>query len=363
LKGRFLIVLQRNEYTLFAEDLDHILEHTRDAWESLRGERIFITGGTGFFGAWLVESFLWANDRLDLGAKAVVLTRSPEATRRRAQHLASHPALHYHPGDVRSFSFPTGSFSHIIHAATAASAKLNNESPTIMLDTIVAGTQRVLEFAEECNAKRFLLTSSGAVYGRQPSELTHVAEDFTGSPDSLNPASAYGEGKRAAELLCAIHHQQYGLNACIARCFAFVGPYLPLDIHFAVGNFLRDALDGSIISVQGDGRPYRSYLYAADLAAWLWTILFRGHTCRPYNVGSDLAVSIAETANAVAKLTGNASKVHIAKTADATVPATRYVPSIERARRELDLDAWIPFDEALRRTFAWQQYKVCRLAG
>jgi dTDP-glucose 4,6-dehydratase len=251
----------------------------------------------------------------------------------------------------------------VIHAATEASAALNEQSPEAMLDTITSGTQRMLEFAADCNASRFLLTSSGAVYGRQPSDVTHVDEDYAGAPDPLSPSSAYGEGKRMAELLCALHHRRHGLDIGIARCFAFVGPYLPLDAHFAVGNFLRDALEGRSIDVQGDGCPYRSYLYAADLAAWLWTILFRAPSCRPYNVGSDRAVSIAETAAETVHLTRGQSAVRIAKQPDPSVPAPRYVPSIDRARRELGLDVLIPFSEALQRTFAWHQRSTHRMAG
>ena len=354
---------QLNSYSLPAEDLDHVLDHTRDAWETLRGERIFITGGTGFFGQWLVESFLWANERLNLDAHAVVLSRRPEAALQRSPQLALHSALSYCAGDVRDFAFPAGTFSHVIHAATEASAKLNEQSPNVMLDTIVAGTRRVLEFADKCGAKRLLLPSSGAVYGRQPPALSHVSEDYTGSPDPMSPASAYGEGKRMAELLCAIHCRENKFDACIARCFAFVGPYLPLDVHFAIGNFLRDALHGGPIQVQGDGRPYRSYLYAADLAAWLWTILFKGISCRPYNVGSDQAISIVEAANAAADLVANKAEVHVAKQADSSTPAPRYVPSIDRAKQELGLDVWIPFSDAMRRTFAWHQRETRRFAA
>src|SRR5512143_1810314 len=116
-------------------DLNHILDHTRDLWDELRGERIFITGGTGFFGRWLFESLLGANDRLGLGCKAAVLTRSPEACSAKAPHLAHADAVTLLRGDVRNFEFPEGSFSHVIHAATDASAKLNAENPLLMLDT------------------------------------------------------------------------------------------------------------------------------------------------------------------------------------------------------------------------------------
>jgi dTDP-glucose 4,6-dehydratase len=93
-----------------ASDLDHILDHTRGLWDELRGERIFITGGTGFFGCWLLESFIWANEQLDLGARATVLTRAPEAFRRKAPHLAANRSVSLIHGDVRSFEAPKAPF-------------------------------------------------------------------------------------------------------------------------------------------------------------------------------------------------------------------------------------------------------------
>lgn len=330
---------------LFIEDLRHVLDHTREMWEELRGRRMFVTGGTGFFGCWLLETFAFANDQLKLDARLVALTRDAGAFRRKAPHLAGHPAIDLWGGDVRDFKFPDGEFSHVIHAATTSGAPV---PPEEMSETIAEGTRRAVDFAVACKARKFLLTSSGAVYGRQPEELSRIPESYTGAPDAADAQYAYGGGKRLAEALCASQ-----VDAKIARCFAFVGPHLPLDAHFAIGNFIRDALAGGPIRVNGDGTPLRSYLYAADLAIWLWTILFRGKSSRPYNVGSGEAISIADLAHLVANTLAPAAKVEIAGKANPAIPPARYVPDVQRAASELDLRPVIPLNEAVKRTARW----------
>ena len=332
-----------------ASDLDHVLDHTRELWDELRGTRIFITGGTGFFGCWLVESFLWANDRLSLNAQMTILTRSPDSFRMKAPHLSAHKAVSVIQGDVCTFDFPQGEFSHIIHAATKASAKLNAENPLLMLDTIVEGTRHTLNFAKACSAKKFLLTSSGAVYGRQPSDMTHIPEEYMGAPDPLAPASSYGEGKRVAEHLCTLYANS-SLETKIARCFAFVGPYLPLDIHFAIGNFILDGLGHRPIMIKGNGTPHRSYLYAADLVIWLWTILLRGKSCRPYNVGSEESLSIMEVAQRVANSFKPTALVERRGIPDLQKAIERYVPRTSRAKNQLGLDTLVTIDNAIAKT-------------
>jgi dTDP-glucose 4,6-dehydratase len=331
----------------FSNDLDDILVRAEDDLRRLSGARLFMTGGTGFFGRWLLGALTWADDRLGLGLRITVLSRAPEVFADTAGRLATHRALHWWRGDVRNFTAPLGTFPFIIHAATAASEQLNRTQPLAMFDTIVAGTRRVLEFADGADCQALLLTSSGAVYGPQPTQIDELTEDSTGGPDPTQPGSAYAEGKRAAEFLCSVS----GLPVKIARGFAFVGPFLPLDAHFAVGNFIHDALRGGIIQVSGDGTPYRSYLYAADLVVWLLRILLDGQPYRPYNVGSDQAVSIAELARAVAAAAGG-NHVEILGTPTGQ-PPQRYIPSIERARTELGLEVWTPLPAALQRTLDW----------
>ncbi|MDP1573513.1 MAG: NAD-dependent epimerase/dehydratase family protein [Coxiellaceae bacterium] len=335
-------------------DLDHIVCYAENAFNALRNGRIFITGGTGFFGVWLLESLLYANKKLSLNIEITALSRHVGKFKTQFPNIANDKSVVFVEGDVRYFVFPDKKFSHVIHAATEASLKLNTENPTKMLDVILQGTKHTLDFACHCQAESILLVSSGAVYGRQPPELLHISEDYLGSPDILNSAWAYGIGKRTVEHMALLYAKQHNLNIKIARCFAFVGPYLPLDTHFAIGNFIRDILQNKNIEILGDGTPYRSYQYAADLVIWLLTILCFGEKCVPYNVGSDEAVSIKETAEKVADFS-QSSQVIIAKKPDETVLPERYVPSIERAKKALSLKNYIDLTEGIRRTSQWYQ--------
>ena len=343
-----------------AEDLGEILAQTRPLWEEVRGQRLFLTGGTGFFGCWLVESFCHANREMGLGAQVTVLTRDAEKFRAKCPHLANDAAVELHTGDVRDFEFPAGEFEYVIHAATEASAKQAAEEPLEMLSTILAGTERTLKFAAQCGARKFLLTSSGAVYGKQPAEMTHVPESYAGAPDPVDAASVYAEGKRASELMCALYQKTavakgVEFEAKIARCWAFCGAHLPLDAHFAIGNFIGDVLAGRDILIGGDGTPRRSYLYAADLAAWLWTILFRGPALVPINVGSAHDVSIRELAEVVAKTLAPKTAIRVAKQAVPGAAPARYVPDVTRAEKMLGLRERVGLEEGVRRTAAWHR--------
>lgn len=337
------------------QDLDRIADKTRHLWDELRGQSLLITGGTGFFGCWLVESFCHINRNLSLGARATVLTRNPAGFAAKCPHLATDPAVTMHTGDVRTFAFPEGRFSHIIHAATETDARLTARAPLETFSTIVDGTERVLQFAGSCGAGKLLLTSSGAVYGKQPSDMSHVPETYVGAPCPTDPNSVYGEGKRAAELLCSLYQKSGGMECKIARCWAFCGPHLPLDEHFAIGNFIGDILAGRPIHIQGDGTPRRSYLYAADLAIWLWTLLFRGPSLLPFNVGSAHDVSILELAQRVAATLNPEAEIRVTRQPEPGVAPTRYVPCVDRAREILGLSEITSLEEGILTSAKWHR--------
>lgn len=334
-------------------DLQHILAHTDGVWDALRGKAVFITGGTGFIGKWLVESLLYANEHLRLNCRVTLLSRNPANFKASCPHIAASRSIQFVKGDVRDLPADIGRFDFIIHAATDVTDPIGANNHLDVFEVNVTGTRRVLELARASGTQGVLLTSSGAVYGRQPPTLPAVAESYLGSPDPLALNAAYAQGKRAAEWLAAAYHQTHDVPTKIARCFAFVGPHLPLDKHFAIGNFIGHAIQNETVRISGDGTPVRSYLYAADLAIWLWTILVHGQCAEAYNVGSDQGLSIKELAAVVEDVCHSTGGVVIAKQANPSLPAERYVPAIDKARDELGLRVWVELREAISRTLNW----------
>lgn len=241
-------------------------------------------------------------------------------------------------GDIRNFEFPKRDFDYIYHGATTSSKIIPDDE---MRSVIIEGTKHVLEFAKTTSAK-LLFISSGAVYGKS---TVPVNEEMPCRPDTV-----YGKAKLEAEQMCLASE----VPCSIARCFAFVGEYLPLDTHFAIGNFIRDCLDNKTIVIKGDGTPIRTYLYAGDLAHWLWTILLNGENGRSYNVGSNHLISIEELAKTVRKVAGTNNEILIGSSPHG--PLQCYIPNVSRAYEELGLEVKVPLEEAIKKTIEY--YKM-----
>ena len=214
-----------------------------------------------------------------------VLSRNPERLLDRHPAFSALPWLTFHRGDIEvPESLPRGEdFTHILHAA-ADSTNVRDLDAWQRYEQITCGTKNLLQFAADRGIRRFLLTSSGRLR-RTAHRPRHHPETYHGMPDPLHAANAYGVAKRQAEHLCALYADRFGIEPVIARCFAFVGEDLPLDVHFAIGNFIRDALFRDEITVNGDGSPIRSYMDKAELARWLLVMLRHGEAGRAYNVG------------------------------------------------------------------------------
>jgi dTDP-glucose 4,6-dehydratase len=297
------------------------------------GKRLFITGGTGFFGKsmldyrWRHPEWVWSK------ADWTVLSRSPENFIAKNSVLAMQQGVSFIAGDVRDFVFPEGRFDAILHAATSAVTTLSDDELT---SVVCDGTRHVVDFAKTVGCGKIVLTSSGAVYGPRTSPADET--------DECSPVTAYGKGKLQAEQMLL----DSGLDVKIARCFSFVGPYLPRTIHYAIGNFIQNCMDGKPIVINGDGTPLRSYMYADDLVEWLFAILERGESGRPYNVGSDKALSIRELAESVRDIFGTKNDIVVKGIPRPNVPPSVYVPNLCRAKKELGLNICVDFADAVK---------------
>lgn len=308
---------------------------------------ILWTGATGFFGKSLLRHLKTRSTVTELWH---LLSRDPAKFEDRWPHLARQPHVHWHRADVMSLAeLQLPALTHVVHAA-ADSTDTSHLTPLERYDQIVTGTREVLDLAVRCGARRFLLISSGGSYGLQPANIARLSETYNGMADPLQAQNAYSIGKRAAEHLCSLYAQRYGLEVVVARCFAFVGEDLPLNAHFAIGNFIRDALWADSIVVQGDGTTIRSYLYQQDLVNWLLALLERGRSGQAYNVGSDQGISIADLAHQVRDLVSPEKPVRILGTPQSDATPHRYVPEIVKIQRELGMQLSYDLESAIKAT-------------
>lgn len=306
--------------------------------------KFLVTGGTGFFGKALLRHYL--SQEFVASSEIVVLSRNPNIFLASYPEFSGHSSISFLQGDIQQRdSLPWGnSYTHVLHAATESTIG-PSLTPLQRYDQIVEGTRNILDLAVATGARRFLLTSSGAIYGPQPADLASIREDWPGSPPIAEASTAYGQAKRAAEHLCALFSNQYELETVIARCFAFVGADLPLNVHYAIGNFIRDALTADALTVSGDGSPLRTYLHQSDLAHWLFTLLEHGRPGQAYNVGSDEVISIAALAYLVRDLLAPDKPVHILGQPGAA--RNSYVPDICKIKHDLGLLVTIPLAQAI----------------
>jgi nucleoside-diphosphate-sugar epimerase len=307
---------------------------------------LLIIGGSGFFGKSILDSYRrglladWGIDRIEVVARSAsnLATSNPELISKN---------VFLHDLDITNCIYLPKA-DYVIHAAASTDAKNYLFRAAEEKNNIQLGTLNFCKLAKIflMNSK-ILYVSSGAIYGQQSPELSRLREDFDLQPiETLEPGKRdYAAAKRDGEGYIKELGAK-GINVAIARCFAFVGPYLPRDQHFAIGNFIEDGLQNRSITVRAKKTVIRSYLYADDLVLWLMAILNRADKkCQVVNVGSDEEISIRMLAIMVANYFG----VHVSMPEIESSDIDRYIPSNELAHA-MGCPPPICIDDALKAT-------------
>lgn len=336
------------------EDLVASADDLLDDWKKLDGSRIFLTGAGGFFGKWLLETFLAARNKFNLDIKITVLLRKPNEFSNSYAEYIQQGVVSVVEGDIRNFSNPEKHFfTHVLHVAAGGNPSVKADE--FLFDNIVEGTRNILNFARQSGVQNFLYVSSGGAYGKQPNNLNFIDEDSPVWPHQIQYgyANIYGVAKRAAETLVACYAQEYGFQYSIARAFAFVGPLLPMQANFAIGNFIHNAVKGEDIIIKGDGTPLRSYLYASDLSTWLWKMVISPKN-NVYNVGSMEALSIEQLAQVVREEINPKINIQILENRTSIhSPPDRYLPSNKKIESEMGLVQKVSLRDAIKKTAKW----------
>lgn len=313
------------------EDIEEIFQNTKELLVDLKNTRVFLTGGTGFFGKWLLEYFKYLNEIHDSNIEVIILTRSIEKFTKKYPHINNEKFI-FLEGDIKKFQYENVNIDYIIHAASDVGSDINRDKPNQVYGDIVQGMKHILEFAKSSKVKKVLFTSSGAIYGKIENKK-YFSEDLQ---IDLATQTPYGKGKYEAELLGIKAARENEFEFKIARCFAFAGPYIDKNGSFAITNFLKSSKEHNEINISGDGKSVRTFMYPTDLTIWLITILLRGNNSQAYNVGSDEEISIKELAEKIKEIRTTIT-INIENKENSGIASNVYVPNIEKAKKDLGL--------------------------
>jgi nucleoside-diphosphate-sugar epimerase len=341
---------------LVREDAEAVLNGRFQQLDLLKGQHLFITGGTGFLGIWLLELIKVLNEKHNFGLRVTVYSRHARGFAARWPHLGKLEGLKFEEGDIRYFTDLPRDVRYIIHAAALTDRRLLASQPTAVADVNGVGTQRILRAANLLeDVHKFVLLSSGLVYGAQSWDMPKIDETYAGPLRCNDVNAVYAESKRFAEVVSQSTVSETKLPVVTLRPFAFVGPYQSLQLPWAVTDFIRDSFTGGPIRIMGDGMTVRSLMYASDYAFWVLAALVNGRPREIYNVGSPEPFDLASLAKMI---TQSFSPIPEIRTGlgQKGLERNRLVPDIGKAKRELNVEVTVPLSEAIQRTITWNRY-------
>jgi len=332
-------------------DCGEVIEPGVQMLEALKNQMLYITGGTGFVGTWLVETIAYLNDHHSFNTGVIVVSRDPNSFKEKAPHLAARKDIQLLAMDVQNIIDIPSDVSYIVHAAGSPDNRQHVSNPLGVMETITKGTNRVIEAALKlAGLKKIINLSSGQIYGKQREGLAAIPEDSVGTLNCNTITSAYPEAKRYAETLGCAYWSLYKIPVVNVRPFAFIGPYQYLDKPWAVNNFIRDALMNNTIRIIGNGLPMRSYMYPSDMAYWLLRILVDGHPGIAYNVGSPYGISLKDLAAKIKQYSNTKSAILIK---DLNEDRSTFIPDDTLCRNSLGLVIKVNIDDTIKKSLAW----------
>jgi nucleoside-diphosphate-sugar epimerase len=313
------------------DDLEFILSKTSRHFENLDDSSILLTGGTGFVGSWMLQFLMYASRSLRIKISLDIVTRKA------APFLSqSYPSTRFIQHDLRApIDFADKDYSHVMFASTPSNPTTGGLDRGLVSESTVLGTKNLLEMLSKRNSDvKYLNTSSGAV--RKVAQLTSAQSE------SIN--DAYAVAKHDAEQLLEKSCSNSNISYCSPRLYTFAGPGIALDAHFAIGNFIRDAMAGNDVLVQGSPETVRSYLHPIDMTVQLIECWFDQAIPAFPDIGSFQPIKLSDLAQMVSNKLGNGKVVILNENQIPTtyIPENQILPlNHQHITLEQSIDRWV----------------------
>jgi nucleoside-diphosphate-sugar epimerase len=334
-------------------DLEDIVRNCEISFKELNSKEIVILGGTGFIGKWLVSGLLHANEVLNLRNIIHVYTRNPKSAKKLFGNV-SEEQMKLHRLDLmdtKSIGIVTNADIYL-HGATPSVADTGSNSELAVKQTTFQATQLISRAVQESRNKdqHVLHLSSGAVYfensaSQNPKPEVEILEE-------KKFLSKYAEVKLATEFQLKRNLANRNIPISNPRLFAFAGPHLALDRHFAVGNFMRDALEGRDVEILGSPNTIRSYMYPSDLISILIKVMQEPHE-QPINIGSPYHLNLSELGKLISNKFGTGKVIEN----DRVRESDAYYPKIINQEKFLTSDQLVSLEIGLERWYNWLKLK------
>ena len=306
-----------------------------------------VTGVAGFIASKVAE-FLLADGHTVVGVDNLNNAYDVRLKQWRLDQIKNHPNFEFHQLSITDLKalrplFET-QFDAIINLAAWAGVRRSVENPWVYIDTNVTGTLNLLELCKEFGVKKFVLSSTSSLYGKD--NPMPYREDA----NTDHPLSPYAASKKAAEALCYTYHYLYGLDVTVFRYFTVYGPAGRPDM--SLFRFVQWISEGRPVTVFGDGKQSRDFTYVDDIARGTIAGL-KPLGYEVINLGSDTPVVLMDAIRLVEELVEKKAKIEYKPRHPADVLATW--ANISKAERLLGWRPQVSFEKGIRQLAVWYQ--------
>lgn len=288
---------------LYKEDIEFVKNFDID-WDKLRNTTILVTGATGLIGTVIVDVLMSKNETEGANISVIATSRSIDKLRKHFSAYEKEPIFSAIQCDVTQEIALSQKVDFIISLASNTHPVLYATEPINTIETIVAGTKNILQFAVTCGAKRVINASSVEIYGENRGDVDRFTEDYCGYINCNTLRAGYTEGKRLAESLCQAYVEEKNLDVISVRLGRVYGSTLLATDTKSTTQFIRKSVNREDIILKSEGKQEFSFVYVADAVSAIFLLLTRGKRGEAYNVAHDEVKSLRGVAEILAKLNG-----------------------------------------------------------